>query len=194
MEISSLSSPSWNPESSTPSSPTPPTELVLIQGDSASDRQSITTTRIRLTSPGTLSQSFWQKAFESADLGPIFSSSAMLISSGGSRILLCEQDGSHLELQSPGKSLTLKGWRLGEEKDFDELLNGFFSLEKVRRGSFTPQSTYSDTTGSPGMIGPTVRKSQLLSFASYLQPLLFPVIMCSILVAAVALASKLLLH
>src|SRR6516225_5261055 len=194
MEISSLSSPSWNPESSTPSSPTPPTELVLIQGDSASDRQSITTTRIRLTSPGTLSQSFWQRAFESADLGPIFSSSAILINSDGSRILLREAAGSLLELQSHGRKATVKGWRLGEEKDFDELLNGFFSLEKVRRGSFTPQSTYYATTESPEMTGPTVRRNQLRSFASYLQPLLFPVIMCSILVAGVALASKLLLH
>src|SRR6516162_10151868 len=193
METYSLSSPSWNPEPSTPSSPTLPMELVLIQGDSANARQSITTTKIHLTSPGELSQSFWQKVSESPDLGPIFSSSAILISSDGSKILLREQDGSLLELQSHGKKAIVKGWRLGEEKDFVELLNGFFSLEKVRRGSFTPQPTYSDTTGYLGMIEPTARRNQLRSFANYLQPLLFPVIMCSILVAAVALASKLLL-
>ena len=194
MEISSLSSPSWNQESSTPSSPTPPTELVLIQGDSASDRQSITTTRIRLTSPGTLSQSFWQKAFESADLGPIFSSSAILISSDGSRILLREAAGSLLELQSHGRKATVKGWRLGEEKDFDELLNGFFSLEKVRRGSFIPQSTYSDTTELAAKSASTARKSLWPYLRKYSAPVLFPAIMCLILVVAVALASKLLLH
>ena len=194
MEISSLSSPSWSQESSTPSSPTPPTELVLIQGDSASDRQSITTTRIRLTSPGTLSQSFWQKAFESADLGPIFSSSAILISSDGSRILLREAAGSLLELQSHGRKATVKGWRLGEEKDFDELLNGFFSLEKVRRGSFTPQSMYSATTEYPEKRESTARKSLWPYLRKYSAPVLFPAIMCLILVVAVGALSKLLLH
>src|SRR6516165_10527581 len=194
MEISSLSSPSWSQESLIPSSPIPPTELVLIQGDSAKDRQSITTTKILLTSPGTLSQSFWQKAFESPDLGPIFSSSAILISSDGSRILLREQDGSLLELQSHGKKAIVKGWRLGEEKDFVELLNGFFSLEKVRRGSFTPQSTFYDTTEYRAKSANTGQRNLFPSLRSYLQPLLFPAIMCLILVVGVALASKQLLN
>src|SRR6516164_2486274 len=193
METYSLSSPSWNQEPSTPSSPTLPMELVLIQGDSANARQSITTTKIHLTSPGELSQSFWQKVSESPDLGPIFSSSAILINSDGSRILLREAAGSLLELQSHGRKATVKGWRLGEEKDFDELLNGFFSLEKVRRGSFIPQSMYSATTEYPEKRGNTARKSQLRYYASYLQPVLFPAIMCSILVAVVAVLSKLLL-
>src|SRR6516164_5050018 len=188
MEISSLSSPNWTAEHSTPSSPTPPMELVLIQGDSVNDRPSITTTKIHLTSPGTLSQSFWQKAFESPALGQIFSSSAILISSDGSKILLREQDGSLLELQSHGKKAIVKGWRLGEEKDFVELLNGFFSLEKVRRGSFTPQSTFYDTTEYRARSESTARKNQFRSYVNYLRPVLFPVIMCSILVAGVALA------
>src|SRR6516162_9740677 len=194
MEISSLSSPNWTAEHSTPSSPTPPMELVLIQGDSVNDRPSITTTKIHLTSPGTLSQSFWQKAFESPALGQIFSSSAILISSDGSRILLREQDGSLLELQSHGRKAIVKGWRLGEEKDFVELLNGFFSLEKVRRGSFTPQSMSSDTTAYPERRGNTGQRNLFPSLRSYLQPLLFPAIMCLILVVGVALASKLLLN
>src|SRR6516162_156768 len=194
METYSLSSPSWNPEPSTPSSPTLPMELVLIQGDSANARQSITTTKIHLTSPGELSQSFWQKVSESPDLGPIFSSSAILISSDGSKILLREQDGSLLELQSHGRKAIVKGWRLGEEKDFVELLNGFFSLEKVRRGSFTPQSMSSDTTEFRAKSANTGQKSRWLSLRSYLQPLLFPAIMCLILVVGVALASKLLLN
>src|SRR6516164_4631826 len=194
MEISSLSSPNWTAESSTPLSPIPHTELVLIQADSANDLQSITTTRIPLTPPATLSQSFWRKASESAAHAPICSSSVILICSDGSRILLREQDGSHLELQSHGRSQTLKGWRLGEEKDFGELLSGFFSLEKVRKGSYIPQSMYYGTTESPERRGSMDPKNLLGSLRSYWRPALFPVITSLILVVGAALASRLLLN